>query len=189
MSVLLFAAVVGVLFATGTYMLLRRRPINLILGLGLLTYGVNLLLFSNGRLKRGAPPILDKATFTGDLNEISLLVDPLPQALILTAIVISFGVTAFAVVLINRRNMLMQDASAGGIGGRTQDPFSIARDHLNYNVDDDDPEAAPDDYEWLEYDLVDEYLQNIERQKRPKAEDRKKQNKQTGPKKKRRGKR
>jgi len=156
MSVLLFATVVGVLFATGTYMVLRRKPINLLLGLGLLSYGVNLLLFSNSKLKQGAPPILDKATFTGQLSEINSLVDPLPQALILTAIVISFGVTAFAVVLVNRRNTLMESANPG-----PYDPFSPKE----YNIDDDDPEAAPDDYKWLEYDLVDEYLQNLDRRK------------------------
>ncbi|MCB0080524.1 MAG: Na+/H+ antiporter subunit C [Caldilineaceae bacterium] len=100
MNILMMALVVGVLFATGTYLILRRRPIRLILGLGLLSHGVNLLLFSLGGAERGLPPIVvDKAAFTGD---ISGFVDPLPQALILTAIVIGFGVQAFAIVLVKR---------------------------------------------------------------------------------------
>lgn len=142
---LIHALVVGVLFATGTYMLLQRSAIRLILGLGLLTHGVNLLLFSTGGLLRGLPPIVEnKEAFQGD---ISAFVDPLPQALILTAIVISFGVTAFIVVLINQRNAIMDST------GETlpNDPFALEPEPNR-------PQPAPeDDYEYLEYTLVDEY--------------------------------
>jgi multicomponent Na+:H+ antiporter subunit C len=90
---ILIAVVVGVLFATGTYMLLRRSIVKLIIGLALLGHGANLLLFTMGYLRRGAAPIL------GSENPIT---DPLPQALVLTAIVIGFGVSAFALVLAYR---------------------------------------------------------------------------------------
>lgn len=100
---LLLALMVGGLFAVGTFLILRREQIKLILGLGLISHGVNLLLFGSGSLTRGAPPILDE---TGMAVEIGRYADPLPQALILTAIVISFGITAFIVVLVSRRDAL-----------------------------------------------------------------------------------
>lgn len=105
MTELVLALMIGVLFGTGTYLLLQRTPIRLVLGLALLSHGVNLLLFSSGGFRSGLPPIVaDKAAFTGVIDD---FVDPLPQALILTAIVISFGVTAFLVMLINRRNTIV----------------------------------------------------------------------------------
>jgi len=117
----------------------------LILGIGLLSHGVNLLLFSTGMLRRGLPPIVaDKATFQG---EISTFVDPLPQALILTAIVISFGITAFIVVLVNRRSALVRN-EADALPG---DPFALVPSTPAMN------KAAEDDYEYLEYTLADEY--------------------------------
>ena len=155
MGILLLAIVVGVLFATGTYLVLQRSPIKLILGLSLLSHGVNLLLFSTSGLRRGDPPIVaDKAAFNGNIAN---FVDPLPQALILTAIVISFGFIAFTVVLMNRRNALTQTAQ-----GRYQDEGAVVASSLLYSpiehylsgLDDD-----PDDYQWLEYTLVDEYKQ------------------------------
>ena len=151
MNILMMALVVGVLFATGTYLILRRRPIRLILGLGLLSHGVNLLLFSLGGAERGLPPIVvDKAAFTGD---ISGFVDPLPQALILTAIVIGFGVTAFTVVLVNRRHALAEEAVADVpvvASRKVVDPFA-PMEHYSGGLD-----ADPDDYEWLEYSVSDE---------------------------------
>ena len=107
MNSAIFALGVGMLFATGTFLVLRRRPIKLLLGLGLLTHGVNLLIFSTAAKESGLPPIEDKATFAGDITP---YVDPLPQALILTAIVISFGITAFIVMLINRRHAIMEES-------------------------------------------------------------------------------
>lgn len=88
----LVASAVGVLTAAGIYLILRRRTFPVILGLSLLTYGVNVFLFATGRLAVNAPPILNKyaeVTYT----------DPLPQALVLTAIVISFGMTAVVVMV------------------------------------------------------------------------------------------
>ncbi len=95
---LLLAIVIGSLYATGLYMLLRRSVVKLIIGLGLLSNGSNLLIFTIGRLVRGRPPIVPE----GESSVPSPFADPLPQALILTAIVISFGVLAFALVLIHR---------------------------------------------------------------------------------------
>lgn len=95
---ILLAFTIGALYAAGLYMMMRRSIVKLIIGLGLLSHAAHLLIFTVGGLTRGAPPLIG-------LNEASLAAsaaDPLPQALILTAIVISFGVTAFAVVLIKR---------------------------------------------------------------------------------------
>lgn len=92
------AVAVGVLFATGTYMLLRRSLVKVILGLGLISNGANLLIFTAGGLVRGLPPIIGH----DDKVLSASAADPLPQALILTAIVITFGVQAFALVLVYR---------------------------------------------------------------------------------------
>lgn len=82
---------VGILFAVGVYLILSRSLLRIVLGTSLLTHGVHLLLLTMSRLKTGAAPLLGEAAGT--------YADPLPQALILTSIVISFGVTAFFFVL------------------------------------------------------------------------------------------
>ncbi|MCX7347848.1 MAG: Na+/H+ antiporter subunit C [Alphaproteobacteria bacterium] len=87
----LVSIAVGVLVAGGTYLVLRLRTFPVILGISLLSYAVNLFLFSSGRLALNLPPI-----WTGDA---AAYTDPLPQALVLTAIVISFGMTAVVVML------------------------------------------------------------------------------------------
>lgn len=88
---LLMASGVGVLTTVGVYLILRARTFPVVLGLTFLSYAVNLFLFAMGRLAVGRPPILDP--------EATGYTDPLPQALVLTAIVISFGMTALLVVL------------------------------------------------------------------------------------------
>lgn len=93
------ALVVGCLFATAIYLMLRRSLVKLVLGLILLSNSATLLIFTLAGLVRGKPPLIPEEA-TGSL--VGLVADPLPQALILTAIVISFGVLAFAVVLIHR---------------------------------------------------------------------------------------
>jgi multicomponent Na+:H+ antiporter subunit C len=90
MSVLV-ALVVGLLFACGAWLLMQRRLTRIIIGLGLLGHGANLLLVTAGG-NRGRPPIIDERGSVG-------VADPVPQALVLTAIVISFGVTAFLLAL------------------------------------------------------------------------------------------
>ncbi len=90
--------VVGALYAGGVYMLLRRSVVKLIIGLALLGHGANLLILTMGRLRRGTAAIVED----GSAVLAEGYPDPLPQALILTAIVISFAVQAFALVLVKR---------------------------------------------------------------------------------------
>jgi multicomponent Na+:H+ antiporter subunit C len=98
MAVIL-AFVVGGLYAAGLYMMMRRSIVKLILGLGLLGHAANLLIFTVGGLVRGKAAFIAHGA-AGAAP--AAIVDPLPQALILTAIVIGFGVQAFAIVLIKR---------------------------------------------------------------------------------------
>lgn len=88
---LLLASAIGILTATGIYLTLRAQTFPVIVGLAFLTYAVNLFLFVTGRLTIDLPPIIDPDAVG--------YTDPLPQALVLTAIVISFGMTALIVVL------------------------------------------------------------------------------------------
>jgi multicomponent Na+:H+ antiporter subunit C len=92
------AFVIGGLFAAGLYMMLRRSIVKLIIGLSLLGQAINLLIFTMGGLTRGAPPLIGQ----GQDELVGTFADPLPQALILTAIVIGFALQAFTVVLIKR---------------------------------------------------------------------------------------
>lgn len=87
----LIAFAIGLLTACGLYLVLRQRTFPLIVGLSLLSYAVNLFLFASGRLAPGLPPIISK--------DAAAYTDPLPQALVLTAIVISFGMTAVIVLM------------------------------------------------------------------------------------------
>jgi multicomponent K+:H+ antiporter subunit C len=88
---LLVASAIGILTAGGIYLVLRLRTFPVIMGVSLLTYAVNVFLFASGRLTVGAPPILR--------DGVEVYADPLPQALVLTAIVISFGMTAVIVMI------------------------------------------------------------------------------------------
>ena len=95
---LLLPFVVGALIAAGLYMMMRRSMTKLIIGLALLSHGGNLLIFTVGGLQRGRPPLVPE----GETALAAPYADPLPQALILTAIVISFGLLAFAIGLVLR---------------------------------------------------------------------------------------
>jgi multicomponent Na+:H+ antiporter subunit C len=95
---LLLAITVGALYACGVYLLLRRSIVKMVLGLVLLGHAANLLIMAAGGIMRGRPPIV-AAEATALLPPYA---DPLPQALVLTAIVIGFGVQAFALVLLKR---------------------------------------------------------------------------------------
>ena len=92
------ASAIGVLTASGVYLLLRARSFDVILGLTLLSYATNLLIFSAGRLAVGRPPVLRDGLPANLVN----YTDPLPQALVLTAIVIAFAMTAVAIVVAMR---------------------------------------------------------------------------------------
>lgn len=94
----LLALLVALLYAAGVYLMLARSVVKLIFGLVLLSHGAILLIFTAGGLARAAPPL----AAAGALAPPPGHADPLPQALILTAIVISFAVTAFAAVLAQR---------------------------------------------------------------------------------------
>jgi multicomponent K+:H+ antiporter subunit C len=87
----LVSVALGLLTACGVYLILRPTTFSVILGLSLLSYAVNVLIFFGARLKSTAPPL----TIPG----LSDQTDPLPQALVLTAIVIGFGMTAYLVAL------------------------------------------------------------------------------------------
>lgn len=95
---IVLAFVVGGLYAAAVYMMLRRSLVKLIIGLILLGHASNLLIFTAGRLVRSQPPI----AAVGETMPAAPFADPVPQALILTAIVIGFGVQAFAIVLLKR---------------------------------------------------------------------------------------
>lgn len=97
MEILLVISV-GIFYTAGIYMLLRKSMVKLLIGLTLLGNGTNLLIFLMGDLSKGRPPIIsaNSSVFT------EAYADPVPQALILTAIVISFGIQAFAIILLKK---------------------------------------------------------------------------------------
>ncbi len=92
------AFIVGALFACGIYLMLRRNLLRFIFGLILMSNGANLLIFTAGRLTRGSPPLIPAEA---DLP-VGEVANALPQALVLTAIVIGFGLVSFALVLLLR---------------------------------------------------------------------------------------
>lgn len=88
---ILVASAIGLMTAVGIYLILRLRTFPVIVGLSMISYACNVFIFASGRIVAGLPPILspDAAAYT----------DPMPQALVLTAIVISFGMTAVLVMM------------------------------------------------------------------------------------------
>jgi multicomponent K+:H+ antiporter subunit C len=92
---LALASAIGVLSAIGIYLLLRARSFDVILGMTFLSYATNLLIFAGGRLVTGKAPVLKE----GLDYHLGNYTDPLPQALVLTAIVIAFAMTAVSIVL------------------------------------------------------------------------------------------
>jgi len=101
MEVILSAGI-GILAASGIWLVLRPRTFQVIMGLALLSYAVNLFLFAMGRIRLASPPVIREALGADP----ALYADPVPQALVLTAIVISFATTAlFLVVLLASRGL------------------------------------------------------------------------------------
>ncbi len=94
---LVLAIVAGSLYACGLYLMLRRRLAQLIIGLSLLANGSNVLIFAAAGVTRGQPPIIERGAALAPS-----FADPVPQSLILTSIVIGFGVLAFALILAHR---------------------------------------------------------------------------------------
>ena len=121
---LIVAITIGVLTAAGIYLILRLRAFPVILGLTLFTYATNLFVFATGRLTVGLPPVLN--------DEAAGYSDPLPQALVLTAIVISFGMTAVLVLI-----------SLGAY-------LEAGSDKVEYTTDDDDMMAKAEQEEKTE---------------------------------------
>ena len=102
---LVLAIAIGVLCSCGVYLMLRPRTFQVIIGLSLISYAVNLFIFSMGRLRIDAAPLLDKANM-----DPAAYADPVPQALVLTAIVIGFAMTAlFLVVMLAARGFTGTD--------------------------------------------------------------------------------
>ncbi len=91
----LFAVLIGILFAGSIYLLLSRKLVRILLGIAILGNAVNLLIFTAGRLTRDVPPIIPEQSYF----PLEATANPLPQALVLTAIVISFSFLTFFLVL------------------------------------------------------------------------------------------
>jgi len=116
------AAVAALLFGIGTYLLLQRKLSRIIIGLGLLTHGANVLLITAGR--RGEPPIVGQGPTRS-------FADPLPQALALTAIVITFGVTSLLLALAYRSWMLTSDDEVqDDVGDRSVARADVVQDEV-----------------------------------------------------------
>lgn len=91
-----YAIAIGVLAGCGVWLVLRPRTFQVLLGLTLLSYATNLFIFGMGRLRTGAAPIVASER----VADAALYADPVPQALVLTAIVIGFGTTALFLVML-----------------------------------------------------------------------------------------
>jgi multicomponent K+:H+ antiporter subunit C len=111
---IILALSIGALTSSGVWLILRSRTYQVLIGFSLLSYAVNLFIFSMGRVRSGVPPIL-KPGVPGDLAHYA---DPVPQALVLTAIVIAFATTALLlVVLLAARGLTRTDHVDGRGGG------------------------------------------------------------------------
>ncbi|GLS99806.1 Na+/H+ antiporter subunit C [Sphingobium jiangsuense] len=93
---IILSLAIGIITASGVWLLFRPRTFQLAIGLSLLSYAINLFILAMGRLKMDAPPVVDKVA---EANP-AAFADPVPQALVLTAIVISFATTALLLVLL-----------------------------------------------------------------------------------------
>jgi multicomponent Na+:H+ antiporter subunit C len=120
---IMLAGAAAALFGLGTYLVLQRKLSRIIIGLGLLTHGANILLITSGR--RGNPPIIGEANGAG-------FADPLPQALALTAIVITFGVTTLLLALAYRSWLLTDDDEVqDDVGDRGVARADVVQDEIS----------------------------------------------------------
>ena len=120
---LILAIGIGVLAGSGVWLILRPRSFQVIIGLSLLSYAVNLFIFSMGRLGTGAPPVVDPSV----PMDTSIFTDPLPQALVLTAIVIGFAMSALFPRCLDRFARVDRHRPRRWQGGRS---MSTMIDHL-----------------------------------------------------------
>lgn len=109
---IVYALAIGILAGSGIWLILRPRTFQVIIGITLLSYAVNLFIFGTGRLFIGAPPIINKNAPVNTL----LYADPVPQALVLTAIVIGFAMTALILVLVMAKRGLTGSDHVDGDG-------------------------------------------------------------------------
>lgn len=119
----LLPIVIGILISSGLYLMMRHNLLRFIFGFILLGNGVNLLIFTMGRLKRGGAPIIPAEAQHIAITEIA---NPVPQALILTAIVIGFGFTAFALVLLYSSFQKWQSLYTDKLEQATYQPEQVA---------------------------------------------------------------
>ncbi|ADU92348.1 Na+/H+ antiporter subunit C [Taylorella equigenitalis] len=91
---LIYSIAVGVLAGSGVWLLLRQRTFQILIGISLLSYAINLFIFGTGRLVVGKAPLLQKS------SDSLVYADPVPQSLVLTAIVIGFALTALILIMI-----------------------------------------------------------------------------------------
>jgi multicomponent K+:H+ antiporter subunit C len=112
---IVYALGIGILAGSGVWLLLRPRTFQVLMGLTLLSYATNIFIFGMGRLALHKPPILDAAIGAHEAINLTHYADPVPQALVLTAIVIGFATTAlFLVVLLALRGLTGTDHVDGG---------------------------------------------------------------------------
>lgn len=112
------AFLVGGMFATSVYLILRRNLVRLVIGIIILSNAVNLLIFTMGRMTRAAAPFIEE----GQEVPPDVIANPLSQALILTAIVIGFGLLAFTLVLLYRMNREMKSVDSDALYDEEVDP-------------------------------------------------------------------
>tara|TARA_R110001592_G_scaffold103298_2_gene291172 strand:+ start:41690 stop:42064 length:375 start_codon:yes stop_codon:yes gene_type:complete len=118
---LTYAICVGALSTAGIFLMLRAQTFPVILGLTLLSYAVNLFLFASGRL------VINSATILNSNAE--RYADPLPQALVLTAIVIGFAMTAFALILAMRARADLSNDQVDGEEVENHQPEKVIKHH------------------------------------------------------------
>lgn len=112
------AILTGVLYAVAIYLLLKRSLVKLIIGLSLLGNAANLLILTSGGIRSSNPPLVPEGALVPD----TIVADPLPEALILTAIVIGFGVIAFTLVLAHRVHQETEIDSLDSLGASRSKP-------------------------------------------------------------------
>lgn len=121
----LVASVIAVMTGCGVFLTLRARTFPVVLGVTLLAYAVNVFLFTMGRLQLGVPAVIDPAA--------AGYADPLPQALVLTAIVIAFGMTAFVIVLALKARSELGNDHVDGL--HSSDDERAAKQHQSQQED------------------------------------------------------
>lgn len=116
------AVLVGILIACSTYLMLQRNLIRFVLGLALISHAANLLIFVSGGLTRGFPPVISE----GENMPHYAVANPLPEALILTAIVIAFSVLTFALVLAIRTYQRLQTVDTDAMRAAEPPPTPLS---------------------------------------------------------------